>query len=351
MSAPGTPAPAPSASTTGHPREAVLNAIGDTPLVRLRRYSDRDDLEIWAKLERTNPGGSAKARPAASMLEAALASGELERGGTVVESSSGNMGVGLAQACAALGLRMICVVDERANEANLRHMRALGAEVRVVAEPDPVSGDLLAARLHLVAKLVERIPGAWWPNQYANPANPEAHLEGTMREIDSALDGRLDYLFVATSTAGTLAGCGEYLRREGRATRLIAVDAVGSVLFGGSRSRRCLPGMGAGVETELSRVAHCGRLVRIRDIDCVVGCRRLARREGILAGASSGGVLAAIDALAPRLAPGARAAAILADGGEGYLHSVYEDGWVERELGYSPAELDRLVGPAPSPPR
>lgn len=347
--------PAASAATaqprSAAPVEGVLGAIGETPLVRLRRYSDRRDLKIWAKLERGNPGGSAKARPAAAMLLAALERGELPAGGTVIESSSGNMGIGLAQACASLGLRLICVTDSRANPASIGSIRALGAEVRVVSEPDPDSGELLAARMQMVEELVRTTPGAWWPNQYANPANAGAHREGTMREIDEALGGRLDFLFVATSTAGTLAGCSQCLRERGRPTEVVAVDAVGSALFGGERSPRHLPGMGAGVETTLSRSAGYDRLVRVRDIDSVVGCRRLARREGILAGASSGGVLTAIDALAAELPPEARCAAILPDGGESYLHTVFDDAWVERELGYEAGELERLVGRVPAPIR
>lgn len=323
--------------------EGVLGAIGDTPLVRLRRYPARTDLELSVKLERANPGGSAKARPAAAMLRAALERGELQPEGTVVESSSGNMGVGLAQACASLGLRLICVADRRANPANLAAMRALGAEVRVVREPDPDTGDLLSARLALVRELVAGTPGAWWPNQYANPANAGAHRDGTMREIDEALGGELDYLFVATSTAGTLAGCEAYLSARGRATELIAVDAVGSVLFGGERGARRLPGMGAGVETELSLATRCERVVRVGDLDCVVACRRLALREGVLAGGSSGGVLAAFDSLAPELPGGARCAAILADGGEGYLETIYDDEWVSDELGCEPNRLRELV--------
>lgn len=328
--------------------EGVLGAIGDTPLVRLRRYPARADLELSAKLERANPGGSAKARPAAAMLRAALESGELAPEGTVVESSSGNMGVGLAQACASLGLRLICVADRRANPSNLAAMRALGADVRVVTEPDPETGDLLSARLALVRELVSETPGGWWPNQYANPANADAHRDGTMREIDEAMRGELDYLFVATSTAGTLAGCEAYLREHDRATELIAVDAVGSVLFGGERGTRRLPGMGAGVETALSRAARCARVLRVADLECVVACRRLAQREGVLAGGSSGGVLAAFDSLAPELPRGARCAAILADGGEGYLETIYDDDWVREELGCGPERLRELVAVRPA---
>ncbi|MEJ7826365.1 MAG: 2,3-diaminopropionate biosynthesis protein SbnA [Solirubrobacteraceae bacterium] len=323
----------------------MLEAIGDTPLVALRRYLSRSDVSVWAKLEAANPGGSAKDRPAARMLEDALDHGLIGAGTTVIESSSGNMGVGLAQACRYYGMALICVVDARAHENNVRVMRALGADVRVVSCPD-ATGDLLATRLKLVAELLERTPGAFWPDQYANTSNPAAHASGTMREIDEALDGDLDYLFVATSTTGTLRGCWDYLREHGRKTHVVAVDAVGSALFGGARGTRMLPGFGAGVQTELSAAAMFDQLVRVSDLDCVVGCRRLVDREAVFGGASSGGVVVALERCVAQLAPSSRCAVILPDGGTGYLSTVYDDAWVERELGCESAGLTAMVSGA-----
>ena len=325
------------------PVDGILGAIGDTPLVALRRFLLRPDIDVWAKLEAANPGGSAKDRPAARMIEDALESGLIDLGTTVVESTSGNTGIGLAQACRYHGIRLICIVDARAHARGVRAMRALGADVRVVTEPDPETGDLLVARLALVQRLLAHTPNSFWPDQYANESNPAAHAAGTMREIDEALGGQLDYLFVATSTTGTLRGCGDYLREHGRATRLVAVDSTGSALFGGVRGTRRLPGFGAGVETALSAEADFDDLVRVSDLECVVGCRRLAEREAILAGASSGGVAFALEALAERMEPGGRCAAIFADGGTGYLETVYDDAWVERELGCAPSRLAALV--------
>jgi 2,3-diaminopropionate biosynthesis protein SbnA len=326
------------------PVDGILGAIGDTPLVRLRRYLLRPDVAVWAKLESANPGGSAKDRPAAQMLNDALERGIVDIGSTIVESSSGNMGVGLAQACRFLGLRLIAVVDARAGEANVRTMRALGADVRIVTRPDPGTGDLLVARLKEVRRLLAETPNSYWPDQYANESNPAAHTAGTMREIDEALDGELDYLFVATSTTGTLRGCADYLREQGRSTRIVAVDSAGSALFGGRRGRRVVPGFGAGVETSLSAGADFDELRRVSDLDCVVGCRRLVEREAILAGGSSGGVAFALESAAERMDPGSRCAVIFPDGGAGYLETVYDDGWVERELGCGPAQLAQRVG-------
>lgn len=332
------------------PLDGVLDAIGDTPLVALRRFLGRDDIAVWAKLEAANPGGSAKDRPAEGMLRDALARGVIGPGGTVIESSSGNLGVGLAQACRYYGMHLICVVDARANDTNIRTMRALGADVRVVARPDPETGELLVARLRLVADLLASTPGSFWPNQYANEASPAAHAAGTMREIDEALEGDLDYLFVATSTAGTLRGCVDYLRENERETRVVAVDAAGSALFGGQLGRRLLPGFGAGVESPLSLGAELDELVRVSDLDCVIGCRRLAEREAILAGASAGGVAFALESLSPGMPSRSRCAAILHDGGRGYLETVYDDGWVERELGCAPERLAALIATDPPAP-
>jgi cysteine synthase A len=326
------------------PAEGILAAIGDTPLVALRRLLLRPDVSVWAKLEASNPGGSAKDRPATRMIRDALDRGLIDIGTTIVESSSGNMGIGLAQACRYHGMRLIVVVDGRAHPSSVRAMRALGADVRVIAQPDAETGDLLVARMHAVHRLLEQTPNSFWPDQYANESNPAAHAAGTMREIDEALDGELDYLFVATSTTGTLRGCGDYLREHGRSTRLVAVDSTGSALFGGVRDRRLLPGFGAGVETSLSAGADFDQLVRVSDLDCVVGCRRLAEREAILAGASSGGVAFALEAAAADLPAGSRCAAIFPDGGAGYLETVYDDGWVERELGCDPARLAERIG-------
>lgn len=332
------------------PVTGILEAVGHTPLVELERYLVDPRIRVWAKLEAANPGGSAKDRPAAQMLSDALEQGLVNPGSTVIESTSGNMGVGLAQACRYHGLKLVCVLDDRAHETNVRTLQALGADVRVVSRPDPRTGDLLAARLQLVRHLLRTTANSYWPNQYANESNPAAHANGTMLEIDEALEGNVDYVFVATSTAGTLRGCNDYLQDRGRSTRVVAVDAVGSVLFGGSRAPRLLPGIGAGLETELSRSAEFDRLVRVSDLNCVVGCRRLVDREAIFAGGSSGGVAFALETMALTMDPGTRCALIFPDGGTGYLRTVYDDEWVAGHLGCAPRALAALVSSSPRQP-
>lgn len=320
-------------------RSSISDAVGRTPLIRLERLFPDSGVEILAKLESVNPGGSTKDRPALAMVRAAIDSGLLAAGGTVVESSSGNLGVALARVCTAHDLHFVCVVDSRTNRTTVATIRALGGEVEMVCDPDPATGDLLTARLHRVDQLLEQIPGAVNLYQYGNPANPAAHSAGTMREIAEATDHRLDVLMAAVSTTGTIAGCTAYLREHGMNTRTVAVDAVGSVLFGGTAAVRPLPGIGAGVVTDISRTVAPDQVVRVDAVGAVVGARLLARREGILAGASTGAIVQALGSLVAELDAGSRLAFIVHDGGVPYLDTIYDNDWVRRTLS---ADVDAL---------
>lgn len=332
----------PSGSVTAPPLRSVLGAIGSTPLVRLDRVG-LPAVTAFAKLEGLNPGGSMKDRPALRMLVAATLAGQLAPGGVVVESSSGNFGAALAQASAVLGFELVVVVDELTPADTIRRIEALGGRVEVVGAAAHDRTPLLERRLARVRELVSTIPGAYWPSQYSNPDNPAAHTIGTMREIDEALDGEVDVVLLPTSTTGTLNGCADYLADHGRATTIVAVDAVGSVLFGGAAGPRLIPGIGAGVASALSERARYDRLVRVSDLDAVVALRRLAQREGILAGGSSGAVLAALGGIAPSLRSGARCAIVFADTGVPYLSTIFDDEWVERRLGVAPISLAEMV--------
>jgi len=342
------PAHAPSVRTPPHRYGSVLETIGGTPLVELTGFLAGSDVRLFLKLEAANPGGSAKDRPAAAMIEDAVRSGRLRRGSVVIESSSGNMGIGLAQACAWYGLRFICVVDPRTQATTLATMRALGAELDVVDVPEGPDANPLAARLDRVAHLVATTDGAFWPNQYANALNPASHARGTMAEIDEALDGQVDGVFVGVGTTGTLGGCLDFVAANARSTRVTAVDAAGSILFGGEPGERRIPGMGASRVPPLarrrwSRTSGGPRVLRVTDLDCVVGCRRLARTDAILVGGSAGGVLQAVRTCHRSLLPG-RYVAVAADSGHRYLDTVFDDSWVKEVLGCPPERLARLVG-------
>ena len=312
--------------------EGILSTIGNTPLVRLKRLLQDSQFELYAKLEAFNPGGSVKDRAAIKILEHALEKGDIKPGGTIVESSSGNMGIGLAQACAYLGIRLLCVVDPKTTSQNIEIMKAYGAEIDLVREPHPLTGEYLHARIERVKELVASMKNAFWPDQYANLNNPRAHHR-TMSEVVSALGGEVDYFFCATSTCGTVRGCAEYCREKKLATKIVAVDAVGSVIFGGEPAKRLIPGHGAAVRPNLYEPWIGERVVKVTDLDCVVGCRRLVKWEAILAGGSSGAVLTAVDSMKHEIPRGAVCVALLADRGERYLDTIYRDSWVHEHFG------------------
>jgi len=320
--------------------DSVIDAIGGTPLIRLSRVMPEVRFTLYGKLEGLNPGGSAKDRPAAQMLRSALERGEIGPRTTVVESSSGNMAIGLAQACACLGLRLICVIDEKATAQHRKLLAAYGATIEEVTAADAADGDLLAARIARVQSLVARLGDVYWPNQYANPENARSHRQ-TAREILDAAP--VDYLFCATSTCGTLRGCSDYLAATGAPTQLVAVDAVGSVIFGDARRCRLIPGHGATVRPVLADGAQVTRVIHVSDLDCVVGCRRLVAREGILAGGSAGGVLSAVEQMSASIPDDAVCAAILADSGERSLDTIYSDAWVAQHFGDVAHLWDRVV--------
>jgi 2,3-diaminopropionate biosynthesis protein SbnA len=307
----------------------VLGAIGGTPLIELERLFPDGGLRIFAKLEALNPGGSIKDRPAVAIVEEALRCGLIRPDTVVVESSSGNMGIGLAQACRYHGLRFVCVVDTKVAPHNLRVLEAYGAEIERVTEPDPATGEFLQARLARVQALLRQWPHSFWPNQYANENNPGSHYRTTMAEVAEQLDGDVQYLFAATSTCGTIRGCAEYVRDHGLPTRVVAVDAVGSLIFRDQKADRMIPGLGAGLRPPLCDLSLIDEIVHVSDMDCVVGCRQLLQREAILSGGSSGGVIAALGYVRDRIAPGSICVVVLCDRGERYLDTIYDDSWVD----------------------
>ena len=310
----------------------IISAIGSTPLIELTAFFDEARFRVFGKLESLNPGGSMKDRPALKIIQHALETGEIRPGSVVIESSSGNMGIGLAQACLYYGLRFICVVDPKTTPQNLRLLRAYGAEIEMVSDPDPNTGEFLQARIDRVRSLRDSLENSFWPDQYSNCYNPIAHHQ-TMREIVEALGREPDYLFCATSTCGTLRGCVEYSREHMLATTVIAVDAEGSVIFGGFKQKRLIPGHGAAVRPKLFQHGLADRCVHVNDLDCVLGCRCLLRREAVLAGGSSGAVMMALDKIKDEILPGSICAVILPDRGERYIDTIYSDEWVFEHFG------------------
>ena len=356
VATPSAASAAPTPPTIGWPRVApaerwrrsqavadgVLDVIGRTPTVELSRVGQRTNVRLFGKLEFLNPAGSMKDRPSRKMIEEAIADGRLRSGMTVVESSSGNMGIGLAQACAYHGYRFVCVIDPRTQRTNVQVMQAYGATIDLVEQPDPQTGDFLAARLNRVRQLVADSDDVFWPNQYANVHNPQAHTEGTAAELHAAA-GPLNVLLVATSTTGTIGGCLDYFRRVSPQTRVIAVDAANSVLFGGTNGSRAISGLGAGREPELAGDVRPDAIYRVSDLDCVVGCRRLVRAEALLTGGSTGGLIRVFESLEPTLPIGSRVGIIVPDHGSRYLETVYNDKWVLATTGVDSEAVETLV--------
>jgi cysteine synthase A len=311
--------------------ENIISVIGNTPLVSLNKLFKERPNRIFGKLEAFNPGGSIKDRSALSIIQQGLRTGRLHAKSVVIASSSGNMGIGLAQVCAYYDLHLICVVDPKVTTQNLRLLKAYGAEVDMVLDADE-SGEYLKPRLVRVQALLRANKNSFWPNQYSNLYAVKAHFT-TMREIVLALNRQVDYLFCAVSTCGTLRGCVEYIRSHRLKTKVIAIDAVGSIIFGGKPEKRLLPGHGASVIPKLYKPNLADEVMMMSDLECVIGCRRLVRKEGILSGGSSGAVLMALDRMQSEIPLDANCALIFPDRGERYLDTIYSDEWVMEHFG------------------
>lgn len=309
---------------------SILHTIGETPLVHLSRLFPEFPQAIYGKLECFNPGGSIKDRTALNILKRAMKSGALKPGATVIESSSGNMAIGLALACRYWNFKLIVVFDPKINTQTLRLLEAYGAEIHQVSRAEPDSS-FLEARLSKVKQLLSERPNSFWTDQYHNIDNPGTH-QVTMHEILLQLQGKVDYIFAATSTCGTLMGCADYLSERQSKIKMIAVDAKGSVIFGAPEGERMIPGHGAGRESNFLIRSKINQVVHVSDRECVTGCRQLLAREAILAGGSSGGIVSAVEKTLPHLPPQSSCVMLLCDRGERYLDTVYNDEWVSQNL-------------------
>jgi N-(2-amino-2-carboxyethyl)-L-glutamate synthase len=286
---------------------------------------------LFLKCEGFNFAGSIKLKAATEMVETAERDGLLTPNSIIVESSSGNLGVALSMLAASKGYRFLCVTDSRCNLATRRLMEALGSQVHVIAEPDPVAG-FLGARLNFVRALCASDERYVWLNQYHNHSSWRAHYLTTAPAIARQFP-QLDVLFVGAGTTGTLMGCARYFREWHRDVRIVAVDSVGSVSFGGPPGRRMIPGLGMSVRPPLLETSLVDDVVRVEEADAVRTCHRLARR-GFLFGGSTGTVVSgAIDWLSQNDAGGLDAVAIAPDLGERYLDTVYQTNWVEDLFG------------------
>jgi N-(2-amino-2-carboxyethyl)-L-glutamate synthase len=281
---------------------------------------------LFLKCEGFNFAGSIKLKAATEMVETAERDGLLTPNSIIVESSSGNLGVALSMLAASKGYRFLCVTDSRCNLATRRLMEALGSQVHVIAEPDPVAG-FLGARLNFVRALCASDERYVWLDQYHNHSNWRAHYLTTAPAIARQFP-QLDVLFVGAGTTGTLMGCARYFRAWHRPVRIVAVDTVGSVSLGGPSGRRMIPGLGMSVPPPLLDRSLVDDVVRVEEPDTIRACHRLAR-HGFLFGGSTGTVVSgAMDWLARHQTPELTAVAIAPDLGERYLDTVYQTNWV-----------------------
>jgi 2,3-diaminopropionate biosynthesis protein SbnA len=306
---------------------------------------------LFLKVEGLNFAGSVKLKAASGMVAAAEREGRLRPGSVIVESSSGNLGVALSMIAASKGYGFVCVTDPRCNLQTRLLMEALGTEVHVVTEPDPVRG-LLGARMDYVRARCAADPRCVWLNQYENENNWQAHYRQTAPAIDRQFP-QLDVLFVGAGTTGTLMGCARWFREHRPSVHIVAVDVVGSVSFGGPSSPRAIPGLGMAVRPPLLEESYVDEVVMVEEADTIRACHRLARR-GFLFGGSTGTVVSgATSWLARNGRDDLTAVTIAPDLGERYLDTVYQPNWVQDIYGddvLSSLEQDTAPAAAALPP-
>lgn len=315
--------------------ESILDLVGNTPLVRLNKVTEGLRPLILAKLEQLNPGGSVKDRIGLSMLEDAERRGLLRPGGTIVEPTSGNTGHGLAMAAAIKGYKMIFVMPDKMSAEKISLLRAYGAEVVIC--PTNVERESPQSYYSVAERLTREVPGAFQPNQYFNPRNPEAHYRTTGPEIWRQTDGRITTFVAGVGTGGTISGVGKYLKEQNPKVRVIGADPEGSI-FSGEIAPYKVEGVGEDFWPGTFDREIVDEFIQVTDRECFVAARKLARQEGILVGGSAGLALHAAIQVAVDSKPDDVIVVLLPDTGRNYLSKFFSDEWM-RQNGY----LQRLV--------
>jgi cystathionine beta-synthase len=318
--------------------DSLIELVGNTPMIRLRRVTRQpgavaaesgsaDGPAVLAKVEYFNPGGSVKDRIALRMIEAAEASGALQPGGTIVEPTSGNTGVGLAIAAQEKGYRCLFVCPDKVAQDKIAVLRAYGAEVVVC--PATVSPDHPDSYYSVSDRLARETPGGWKPNQYANPENPDAHYHTTGPEIWAQTDGTVTHFVAGIGTGGTISGTGRYLKEvSGGRVQVVGADPEGSVYSGGTGRPYLVEGVGEDIWPETYDKNICDRIIAVSDAQSFQMTRRLAREEALLVGGSGGLAVVAALRVAQTAAPGDVIVVLLPDGGRGYLAKIFSDEWM-----------------------
>lgn len=315
---------------------SVLEAIGHTPLVRLSKVTDGLPVTILAKVEYLNPGGSVKDRIGLAMIEDAERQGLLRPGGTIIEATAGNTGVGLALVAASRGYRCVFVMPDKMSEEKINLLKAYGAEI--VITPTSVPPDSPESYNGVADRLAREIPGAFRPNQFANPNNPEAHYLTTGPEIWQDTDGQIDVFVAGMGTGGTISGTGRYLKERNPRVLVVGADPEGSILSGDAPKSYRVEGIGEDFVPATFNRQVIDDMVRVSDAEAFTMARRLAREEGLLVGGSAGTAVAAAIKYARRLEPGKLVVVLLPDTGRNYLTKIFSDRWMEENdfLDYAP---------------
>ncbi len=332
-------------------RRGFADAIGNTPLIRLNRFSELTGCEILGKAEFMNPGGSVKDRAARAIIDDAEHSGRLKKGGTVVEGTAGNTGIGLAHVCNARGYRCVIVMPDNQSSEKYQMLETLGAEVlrvKTVPYSDPNHYQKIARRL------AEEMPGAVWANQFDNTANRDAHEQTTGPEIWAQTAGRIDAFVAATGTGGTLGGISRYLKRENSRVLVALADPQGSSLYHWLRHGELKPtgagsiteGIGIGRVTANLEGSPIDDALHVTDVECVRTVYQLLREEGLFLGSTSGVNVAAAVQLAQRLGPGHTIVTILCDNGAKYQSRLFNRKWLSEKGLLEAAGLAQHVQPA-----
>ena len=311
----------------------ITQAIGKVPIVRLNRVSELcQHHEFYLKLESCNPGGSIKEKNAVCLVQHAERTRLLAPGGTIVESSSGNFGIGLAMIGAARGYRVMIVIDGKTPPPIRRMLAAYGAElVDVPLSAADANGSMQVARMKKAKELAETIPGAWYPCQHRNPENPTAHEQFTAREIEQAFPVAPDVIVIGISTAGQLAGISRYFKQRHPQTRIVGVDVAGSAIFGTPSHPYKMTGLGLSFVPPNFDPMALDAAYSVNDRIAFSVCHALARREGLLLGASTGAIVAAALAYSQQHRHSQRMVLLNPDRGDRYLETVYNPEWLSEQ--------------------
>jgi cystathionine beta-synthase len=326
--------------------EHIADLVGNTPLVKLNSVTEGITATVLAKVEYMNPGGSVKDRIALRMVEAAEASGALKPGGTIVEPTSGNTGVGLALIAQRKGYHCVFVCPDKVSEDKRNVLKAYGADVVVC--PTAVAPDHPDSYYSVSDRLVREIDGAWKPDQYSNPEGPASHYATTGPEIWDDTDGRVTHFVAGVGTGGTITGTGRYLKdvsagRDGGAVVVVGADPEGSVYSGGTGRPYLVEGVGEDFWPTAYDPSVPDRIVAVSDADSFEMTRRLAREEGLLVGGSCGMAVVAALEVARELGPEDVVVVLLPDSGRGYLSKIFNDGWMS-SYGFMRADGEKTVG-------